>query len=74
MEVKPAMSSLWQKEKGQLTCCWLEIGENSSYNPDWWQQAVEVSGSYLEPLTDFASHSPFAGAEWFLPAAHHKPH
>jgi hypothetical protein len=31
------------------------------------QQASEIQGSYLPPVPDFASHSPFGGATWFLP-------
>jgi hypothetical protein len=29
------------------------------------QEAFDIQGSYLEPITDFASHSPFGGAHWF---------
>jgi hypothetical protein len=28
-------------------------------------EASDIQGSYLEPITDFASHSPFAGSRWF---------
>jgi hypothetical protein len=29
------------------------------------QEASDIQGSYLPPLPDFASHSPFGGAFWF---------
>jgi hypothetical protein len=29
------------------------------------QEASDVQGSYLPPVPDFASHSPFGGATWF---------
>jgi hypothetical protein len=31
------------------------------------QEAQEMSGPYLSPMPDFASHSPFAGADCFEP-------
>jgi len=29
------------------------------------QDAPDIQGSYLSPLPDFASHSPFGGPSWF---------
>jgi len=59
------MESSWQAETGTLECRWFETAERVSYNPAWMQEASGIQGSYLPPLPDFASHSPFAGASWF---------
>jgi hypothetical protein len=57
----------WQTETGQLACRWSEVGQRIPYNPRWMQDASDVPSGYLPPVPDFASHSPFGGAEWFLP-------
>lgn len=57
----------WQIEAGHLACRWAEVGGRFPYNPPWMQEASDVPSGYLPPLTDFASHSPFGGATWFLP-------
>lgn len=61
----------WKSEAGHLECrCREEArepGQRVQYNPTWTQQASDVPSGYLEPLTDFASHSPFGGAFWFQP-------
>jgi len=59
------MRSTWQMERGQLICRWSEGGQRGQYNPLWMQQASDIHGSYLPPVPDFASHSPFGGATWF---------
>jgi hypothetical protein len=55
------MRSSWQIEAGHLVCRWSEVGQHLQYNPPWMQEASDVQGSYLPPLPDFASHSPFGG-------------
>ena len=55
----------WQIETGRLVCRWSEVGRHVQYNPDWMQEASEMQGSYLPPIPDFASHSPFGGGTWF---------
>jgi hypothetical protein len=59
------MRSTWQMDTGHLVCCWSVVGERVQYNPPWMQEASDVRGSYLPPVPDFASHSPFGGATWF---------
>ena len=59
------MKSSWQMETGHLVCRWSEIGQRVQYNPPWMQEASGMQGSYLPPIPDFASHSPFGGATWF---------
>jgi hypothetical protein len=59
------MRSSWQTETGHLVCRWSEAGQRAPYNPLWMQEASNVQGSYLPPVPDFASHSPFGGATWF---------
>jgi hypothetical protein len=53
------MNSSWQMKAGHLVCRWSEFGSRVSYNPHWMQEASDIQGSYLPPVTDFASHSPF---------------
>lgn len=59
------MRSSWQTKTGHLTCYWSEAGQRVQYHPRWMQETSE--SDYLPPVTDFASHSPFGGATWFLP-------
>jgi hypothetical protein len=59
------MRSSWQSETGHLVCRWSEVGRHGQYNPDWMRDATDIRGSYLPPIPDFASHSPFGGATWF---------
>jgi len=62
------MNASWRTETGHLACHWFEIGELVRYSPRWMQESSEISsGSYLPPIPDFASHSPFGGAAWFQP-------
>jgi hypothetical protein len=59
------MNSSWQIEAGHLICRWSEVGKRIRYNPRWMQDAAHSHGSYLPPVPDFASHSPFGGPSWF---------
>lgn len=59
------MSSSWQMDAGHLVCRWSEVGRHVQYNPPWMQEASDARGSYLPPIPDFASHSPFGGPSWF---------
>lgn len=59
------ITSLWQTETGHLRCRWSEVGQRLRYHPRWMEEASDCQGSYLPPLPDFASHSPFGGAAWF---------
>ncbi len=56
----------WLMETGHLVCRWREVEQRVQYNPTWMQDASDAQGSYLPPIPDFASHSPFGGATWFL--------
>jgi len=59
------MRSSWQMDAGHLVCRWSEGEQRERYNPLWMQEASDVQSSYLPPVPDFASHSPFGGATWF---------
>jgi len=59
------MSASWKIESGHLVCKWAEAGDHDSYT--WMDETSDVQGSYLEPVPDFANHSPFGGPEWFEP-------
>lgn len=59
------MTSSWQVETGHLVCRWSQLGQRVSYNPLWMQETSDIQGSYLPPVADFASHSPFGGPSWF---------
>jgi hypothetical protein len=59
------MKSSWQTETGQLICRWSDVGQHVEYSPRWMQEASEIQGSYLPPIPDFASHSPFGGPAVF---------
>jgi len=63
--MKAAMRSSWQMETGHLACQWSEMGQRLRYNAHWFEDAPE--SDYVPPVTDFASHSPFAAASWFRP-------
>ena len=58
------MKSSWNSKAGSLVCLW-SFEREPEYNLSWMQQTVEMQGSYLPPLTNFASHSPFSGPSWF---------
>jgi hypothetical protein len=60
-----AMKSSWQTDTGSLACRWSEAEQQVRYNSAWMREASDIQGSYLPPLPDFASHSPFGGASWF---------
>ena len=49
----------WQADQGRLTCRW--DAQRLQQNPAWMQEIPDIQGSYLEPVPDFASHSPFGG-------------
>ena len=55
------MSASWKIESGHLVCKWAEAGDHDSYT--WMDETSDVQGSYLEPVPDFANHSPFGGPE-----------
>jgi hypothetical protein len=59
------MRSVWQTETGRLECRWSEAEKRVQYNPRWMQETSE--SSYVPPVPDFSSHSPFVGVSWFLP-------
>ena len=59
------MKSSWQTETGQLLCRWSDVEQHVQYNPRWMQEASEIQGSYLPPVPNFASHSPFGGPDLF---------
>ena len=58
------MTTSWEVELGHLACHWSEEGWNNEakrirYDAAWMRDAADGHGSYLPPLPDFASHSPF---------------
>jgi hypothetical protein len=58
---------LWQNQTGHLECRWSEAGQRVAYQATWMKEASEASGTYIPPIPDFASHSPFGGTvSWFL--------
>jgi hypothetical protein len=59
------MTARWRAETGKLTCRWNDVGKHSGYDWTWMRDNAEVRGSYLPPVPDFASHSPFGGPDWF---------
>jgi hypothetical protein len=59
------MRSSWQTETGRLVCSWSAVGQRVHYNPQWMQDTSNIQRSYLPPVPNFASHSPFGGASWF---------
>jgi len=59
-----AMKSSWQTDTGTLECRWSDVGRRVEYKSAWMQEACDIRGAYLPPITDFASHSPFGGASW----------
>jgi hypothetical protein len=67
------MKSSWQNDAGQIACRWTEVTPGVRYDAPWMSQAsrsaTDTHGSYQPPLPDFASHSPFAGADWFVPSS-----
>jgi len=65
LSMKAAMRSSWQTETGHLACQWSDIGQRLPYRAPWLEDAPE--SDYVPPVTDFASHSPFAAASWFRP-------
>jgi hypothetical protein len=61
------MQSAWKTESGHIARRWAEAGDYASYAAEWMDEAAAAEGSYLEPVPDFASHSPFGGPQWFEP-------
>jgi hypothetical protein len=59
------MNTSWKTESGRLACRWGEVGDYDSYT--WMEEPSAAQGSYLEPVPDFADHSPFGGPAWFEP-------
>jgi hypothetical protein len=59
------MTTRWRAETGKLTCRWDGVEKHSEYDSTWMRDNAEVRGSYLAPVPDFASHSPFGGPDWF---------
>ena len=62
-----AMKSSWTTATGELARRWFEAEQNGSSISPAVPEEAEGKGCYLEPLPDFASHSPFGGATWFQP-------
>jgi hypothetical protein len=62
-----AMKSSWQKNTGNLSCRWSEVGQRVQYASGWIHETSVVQSGHLPPVPDFASHSPFGSGEWFAP-------
>ena len=60
-----AMALSWDVEDEHLACHWSDVGRMLPYHPSWVLEAENVEGSYLEPMPNFAEHSPFGGPSWF---------
>ena len=61
------MGSSWQTETGHLRLHWVEAGSDTEERSHPPVEEPAAEGSYLEPVPDFAAHSPFGGATWFYP-------
>lgn len=61
------MKTSWQTETGQLTLRWSDVGVRVYFDTPLALEASSAQGSYLPPIPDFASHSPFGGPSWFQP-------
>jgi hypothetical protein len=62
------MTSQWQMEAGHLVRRWAVPEPRGQYSPSWMREVEEIQSGYLQPVPDFASHSPFGGPCWFHPA------
>jgi len=60
------MMNRWSFDGNRIVSHWTDIRCKADQVPER-VDAPEMSGSYLVPLPDFASHSPFGGATWFTP-------
>jgi hypothetical protein len=58
------MAIKWSIDGSRIVPRWTDIGRAADFKPEW-MNASDVEGSHLDPLPDFASHSPFGGATWF---------
>lgn len=60
------MTSQWSFDGNRIVSRWTNISREAG---QFSQQlnASDANGSYLVPLPDFASHSPFGGTTWFTP-------
>jgi hypothetical protein len=65
------MRSSWETDTGHLARRWSEFGPLAQSTPEWMRSAGEMKAGYLQPIPDFASHSPFGGAYWFQPLPAH---
>jgi hypothetical protein len=67
------MTSSWQIKEGHLALRWVGRTETAKYDAPWIRTASDVQGSYLPPIPDFASHSPFGSPSgfWFLPRGYY---
>lgn len=59
------MKSMWFDDSGRLARRWSDAGKWEGYTAVWMPEYSAMQGSYLEPVPDFASHSPFGGPDWF---------
>jgi hypothetical protein len=68
VETGDSMKTSWQIERGGLLCRWFNSEERIQYNVPWLQEAsTETYGKFVEPIPDFAAHSPLGSGEWFVP-------
>ena len=63
------MNVSWKTETGHLLCHWRDLGAWTPYEQNWMTECGNLGGSYLPPLPDFSSHSPFGGPSWFEPSS-----
>jgi hypothetical protein len=62
------MNTSWLSESGDLLCRWTDAGAGIPYSPPWGQETSSgVDQTFVEPLPDFAAHSPLGSGEWFVP-------
>lgn len=59
------MKTSWGLEMGHLACRWFEGGTRVPYDWTWLRDVAGSQGSYLPPLPDFPSHTPFGIPSWF---------
>ena len=59
------MTIQWSFDENRSAMRWTDMTGKADQPSD--ANESEMNGSYLAPLPDFASHSPFGGATWFTP-------
>jgi len=67
------MTTQWSFHGNRIVSRWADISPAADHL-DMQEDAPQISGSYLPPPPDFASHSPFGGATWLAPHLNRTAH